>query len=276
MVFISQHAPTIGPLQTYERDHFHFNSKSRQQQQRFVQEQANEYRAKKFGLPPPPISLITQPLDEEFLKNVADWYDNAISIPYERKVRAAYQHLIDETFDQFDFIAADELIVEPFTFDGEPYESSAAMIDDVLTHRHLWFLPTDSAFGEVASENDESLMLEQSPFLRADGIPLLANDVFRIIHDYFGHTQHGFTFGPVGEFRAFIEHATMFSPLACQVLATETLCQNAWVNFGPHLRRADGSIPKRNDADYIPPQDRPFAAQKMVLCPKEFLRVIFL
>jgi hypothetical protein len=50
-------------------------------------------------------------------------------------------------------------------------------------------------------------------------------------------------------------------------VAAETLAQNAWVNFGQHLRRDDGSIPKKGDPDYVPPQDRPFGEQKNFLVP---------
>jgi hypothetical protein len=54
-------------------------------------------------------------------------------------------------------------------------------------------------------------------------------------------------------------------------VAAETLAQNAWVNFGQHLRRDDGSIPKKGDPDYVPPQDRPFGEQKNFLVPPELI-----
>jgi hypothetical protein len=86
-----------------------------------------------------------------------------------------------------------------------------------------------------------------------DGHPLLVNDVFRIVHDFYGHTQHGFQFGPVGEYNAFREHAQMYSDAALPALAAETLAQNAWVNFGPHSG--------------LPVKERPFSDQKAYAFP---------
>ena len=54
-------------------------------------------------------------------------------------------------------------------------------------------------------------------------------------------------------------------------MTTETRGQNSWVNFNQSLRREDGSMPKKGDPDYVRPQDRPFAEQKIGLLPDEFV-----
>jgi hypothetical protein len=100
-------------------------------------------------------------------------------------------------------------------------------------------------------------MLADTGLKTVDGHPLLVNDVFRIVHDYFGHTQHGFQFGPKGEYNAFREHAQMYSDAALPALAAETLAQNAWVNFGPH--------------SHLPVSERPFSDQKAYAFPAELI-----
>jgi len=90
---------------------------------------------------------------------------------------------------------------------------------------------------------------------------LTMNDKLRAVHDLFGHDEGGFQFGPRGEENAWLKHSRMFPPEAIPALTTETKGQNSWVNFGKHVREAEGKIA---------PADRPFAEQKAGLLPKEF------
>jgi hypothetical protein len=64
----------------------------------------------------------------------------------------------------------------------------------------------------------------------------------------------------------------MFSDKAKPALAAETLAQNSWVNYGPHLRKPDGSLPKKGELGYIPPADRKFADQKNIIIPQDVLK----
>lgn len=105
-----------------------------------------------------------------------------------------------------------------------------------------------------------------------NGYTLTYNDVFRAVHDVFGHASGGFGFGPRGEENAWRKHVRMFSPLAARAMTTETRGQNSWVNYGPHLRRPDGYVPKRSDADFIPLDQRPFAKQKTGLLPEHMAK----
>lgn len=152
----------------------------------------------------------------------------------QKAVAKAYKALIDETVAQF--LMMGDIKVEAWRGEGEPYANSRAMLADVQQNGHLWFFLTDAGFGEGADTSGHPLLAKTGLTLD-DGTELLANDVFRIVHDYFGHAQQGFNFGPVGELNAYLEHETMYSEDAVPALAAETLMQNAWVNFGPHLRR---------------------------------------
>jgi len=128
--------------------------------------------------------------------------------------------------------------------------------------------------GQSATTALKHPLLAKTGIKLEDGTELVANDVFRVVHDIFGHGQQGFGFGPVGELNAYREHETMYSPEARPAVAAETAMQNAWVNFGPHLRREDGSLPVRGEPDYVPLADRRFADQKAFIATPEVLKLL--
>jgi hypothetical protein len=200
--------------------------------------------------------------NEAFLRRVADFHDQAVHDPNNTAVKKSYDSLIKQTVKQYK--ALGDLKVETWRGTGEPYKNSTEMLRDVSNNKHLWFLPTDNASGE----GDAALahpMLRDTGLKTVDGHKLVANDVFRIVHDFFGHTQNGFQFGPKGEYNAFREHAQMYSDEAIPALAAETLAQNAWVNFGPHMRDTDGSLKS------VPQAQRPFSEQKAYAFPADIL-----
>jgi len=106
------------------------------------------------------------------------------------------------------------------------------------------------------------------PLAEDAGNGLTYNDKLRAVHDLFGHATNENQFGPAGEERAWREYRQMFSPEAVPALTTETRGQNSWVNFGAHLRDAEGNIPGKGEPGAIHPADRPFAEQKAGLLPE--------
>jgi hypothetical protein len=68
--------------------------------------------------------------------------------------------------------------------------------------------------------------------LTLDGEPLLFNDAFRAVHDYYGHGKQGVGFRASGEENAFRAHSGMFSDDAARAIASETRGQNSWLNYG--------------------------------------------
>lgn len=199
-------------------------------------------------------------LTPELGKQLADFADEALHAPANPDVKASYAALNSQIKQQFDAIQNAGYKLEPWTGAGEPYKSSADMTDDVRNNKHLFFLPTQGNF----SGPESNLMLQPSG---VDGFS--NNDLFRAVHDFFGHAKEGHQFGPKGEFNAWREHAQMFTPEAQGALAAETLGQNAWVNFGKHLRNEAGNIAQRGEPNFIPPAARPFAEQKNFLIPAE-------
>lgn len=117
----------------------------------------------------------------------------------------------------------------------------------------FFLLPDGGKLSEATVDNP---MLRETEF-EVDGNKLLVNDVFRIVHDYFGHIKNGVGFRADGEENAWQSHASMYSPLARRAMTTETRGQNSWVNYGPYgeqNRTASGA-------------ETVFAPQKMGLLP---------
>ncbi|MDY8134331.1 hypothetical protein [Aquimarina sp. 2201CG5-10] len=207
-------------------------------------------------------------MNEEIGKKIADYFDATPHNSNNIYVKAAYEQLSKEVIDQFLFLQESEMKIdfEPFKGDGEPYKNSFEMLMDIHNY-HMYFFKTESGFGE-SIKNEDNMMLRKTGIFIKD-YELLVNDIFRIVHDVFGHASYGYSFGPIGEDLAWMTHSKMFSPLARAAITTETRGQNCWVNFGPHLRNLNGKVYEKNEEKWIPPSQRPFAEQKMILLPKE-------
>lgn len=170
-------------------------------------------------------------------KRLADSFDRMAHAPDDPLVRAAYSAMIEETLAQYQFVKATGLEIE-FIGEGQadPYAASPRMaIQDVIENNHLWVFPTDAGFGGTASADVD---ISGNPLLAPvdewiGDRQLLANDVFRIVHDYFGHIKDGNGFRADGEENAWQSHAAMYTPLARRAMTTETRGQNSWVNYGP-------------------------------------------
>lgn len=172
-------------------------------------------------------------------------------------VRKAYTELKKETIRQFNTLPVK---VEVFTGKGEPYKNSDAMRRDILDNNHLYiYATTPETFGPAGQDFSKHPLLEQTGIKDINGYPMVANDLFRAIHDYFAHGMSQTQFGPKGEEAAWKNHmAATNNPWARWALTMETRGQNSWVNFRPDLDRK------------TPVKDRPFAEQKAALLPVEY------
>lgn len=212
-------------------------------------------------------------LDVDKSKRIADAFEEMRHAPNDPAVRRSYDALAREASDQYQKLLDAGVEFDYWRGRGEPYKNSREMAADVRDNRQLKVLATEGNFGQDAITPEElanNPMLAKTEFKDKDGKPLLVNDVFRAVHDYFGHGSTGTGFGAVGEEGAWAAHARMFSPEARKALTTETRGQNSWVNFGKQLRRPDGTLPQKGDPDWVPPGERAFADQKIGLLPEEF------
>jgi hypothetical protein len=227
------------------------------------------------GINTPEPAPITK-LDENKSKTIADAYEAMQDNPNDPEVQKAYEAMANETVDQYRAMADAGIRLEIWQGKGEPYKNSAEMIADVRDNKHMYIFSTEEGFGETTitdEQREQNALLRDSGFKDVNGRPLLVNDVFRGVHDFFGHTKLGNSFGAVGEENAWNVHSRMYSPLARRAMTTETRGQNSWVNFNGNMRNPDGSIKKKGDAGFIPVEKRPFAEQKMGLLPEEFSNI---
>lgn len=226
---------------------------------------------KKFGIEFYPFAYSGNISKEEGMK-IADIYETLEHLPNNRIVRYAYHQLALEVRNQFEFIIENEKIeFEPYHGLGEPYSDSYDMLTDIHNH-HLYFFKTESGFGE-GLYTESNIMLNKTGIQIGD-YELLINDVFRIVHDIFGHAMNGYGFGPIGEDKAWYTHLKMFSPMAAAALTTETRGQNCWVNFGAHLRDKNNQLYTKESPHYLSPSERPFASQKMNLLPSNISGIV--
>jgi len=195
-------------------------------------------------------------IDPNHSTKLAQAYEGMKHDPAHPQVRRAYDALINETSDQFHHIKSTGLKFSKIKPDMQnPYKNSKDLHEDLKNNNHMWYYPTEQGFGSGDPGKDHPLM-RQTDHKDNEGQFMPANDVFRIVHDYFGHGKEGFGFGAAGEENAWAHHSKMFSPDAQKALTSETRGQNSWVNFGPHG--------KANQAN---PSKTVYAQQKAGLLP---------
>lgn len=202
-------------------------------------------------------------LDPDRAKRIAEAFDVMEHNPHDPQVRKAYDAMIQETLDQYKYLDNQGI---KFTFNEggvDPYAASPAMgYPELRDKGTLSIFPTVEGYGSGVGLTREQVA--QNPLLGDSGIkfgdrPALYNDLFRAVHDAYGHFGPGNPFfRPKGEERAWQHHSTMFGPEGLKALTTETRGQNSWLGFGPfaeHNATAKG-------ADTI------FADQKVGLLPE--------
>jgi hypothetical protein len=163
---------------------------------------------------------------------IADAYVKMKHDPTNPVVREAYEAMVKETKKQYKSIIDAGVKVVRHDGAGEPYSSSKAMLDDLRNNNQLKFLPNDEAFGaEGAAAYKDNIGIQKSGFKLDDGYELTNSEMFRVVHDYFGHGILGNEFGAIGEENATLQHLSLFTDKAAPAVIAQTRGQNSWVNF---------------------------------------------
>lgn len=240
---------------------------------------ADEYMADK-KMSTAPIQKITK-LDKENSKRIAQEFDKMQATPNDPQTKAAYNAMVEETLEQYEKILSKGYKVEINNL--EPYDSSADMISDLRDNKRMKIFSTESGFGDEAitdKQREDNLLLQETKYKDVNGLPLLANDVFRFVHDFFGHAKFGNGFGAIGEENAWNIHARMYSPLARRAMTTETRGQNSWVNFSgvndeafkkrdrARVLRQEGKLEEAKKLTEEVYEEMSFAEQKVGLLPE--------
>lgn len=211
-------------------------------------------------------------VDTKRAERIAAAYDAMRHDPADPKVAKAYKELIDQTRAQYDALVAGGYQFYFFDQSNDPYSNQPGgfgnpynAVRDLRANKRMAVYPTESGFGSGVTDVDVS----NSPLLADTGLqwPLgsptgqlkrvTANDLFRAVHDAFGHSLEGAGFRARGEENAWQAHVRLFTGDAVGAMTSETRGQNSWLNFGPF-----GS---KNQTAKI--EDTTFADQKVGLMP---------
>ena len=199
-------------------------------------------------------------VDETRAKQIADAYEQMKDDPRDPAVREAYQDLIDQTTAQYR--ALDENGYKFWFYDpaDSPYSIPTDALHDLRTNQRMGVFPTEAGYG--SAESAEKLDVDANPMLADTGIQwsygspdgpkkrVLANDLFRAVHDAFGHGLEGSGFRARGEENAWQAHVRLFRGPAVAAITSETRGQNSWVNYGPFAER--NQTASQEDTVYAP------------------------
>lgn len=196
---------------------------------------------------------------------IANAYDALKHEPNNPEVKSAYDAFIRETEQQFEGLTKGGLKIKRIGDNVKPYSSSSELHADLAEKNELRYFPTVSGFGQGSPKDHP--MLRPTRFKDpVTNQTLLANDVFRIVHDVRGHHIGGLSgFGPTGEQRAFLTHSKDYSPLARKALFTETAAQANWVVFSKQFGRLNR----------LNPEKMRFPQQKAGILPRDILEGVF-
>lgn len=187
------------------------------------------------------------PLDRERAARIAQAFEDMRHDPTNPEVRRAYEAMADETLAQYKALK-DQGANYYFNNGTDPYAKSPAMgYPELRDKRSLSIFPTQEGFG---TGEQAAAAIENNPLLKKTGEKFgdkeaTVNDLFRAVHDSFGHFGFGNPFfRDAGEERAWMLHSGMYGPEARKAMTSETRGQNSWLNAGPHAehnRTASGA-----------------------------------
>lgn len=210
---------------------------------------------------------------EAYKREMPDVVKEAGAKNYDELLAASYKQMAKETKEQFDTLP----LSYSFHKNGEGnYASSAEMAKDVHGNGHLYVFQGGDPHDFLHNVDPRTGLNE--------------NEMFRAVHDAYGHAVHGNQFGPKGEEIAWGLHQQMYSPLARLAMTAETRGQNSFVNYTPVNAKLKEYLNELEEARVAARRNRDpekmaeiaklkketndlfqYAPQKAVLLPPEFV-----
>jgi hypothetical protein len=184
-------------------------------------------------------------VNEDRARRLAEAYAAMPHAPQDPRVREAYANLIRQTRAQYDALVADGYkfwFINLEKADNVDYVSTPwNAMRDIRANKRMGVFPTDDGFGSSADFDPANNPLLADTGLRWPSGSLygpvkrvLANDLFRAVHDAFGHGLEGSGFRAQGEENAWQAHVRLFTGSAVGAITSETRGQNSWLNYGPN------------------------------------------
>lgn len=207
-------------------------------------------------------------VDEDRAKAIAQAFDDMEDAPTDPIVQEAYRDLVQQTRAQYDALTSAGYKFTFFDSTTDPYNGNPYnAMRDLRNNKKMAVYGTYDGYGTLddfaADLNDPNrIMLQDSGLRWVDQAGkeqiVTNNDLFRAVHDAFGHGLEGAGFRARGEENAWQAHAKLFRGPALRALTTETRGQNSWLNYGP--------FGAKNRTAKL--EDTVFADQKMGLMPE--------
>lgn len=199
--------------------------------------EAAETYMRQSGRPYVPVQNYV-PVDVPRAERIAQEFERMPHAPADPAVMRSYDALARETRDQYETLKKLGVKFEPIPSGmPDPYAATPRLAaKDFLENKHLYYFPTEQGFGtgaQAAAARAGNPMLAPSG-IKIEGKEVPFNDLFRIVHDAYGHFKEGVGFRAAGEENAWRSHGRMYSPEALPAMTAETRGQNSWVNYGPY------------------------------------------
>ena len=205
-------------------------------------------------------------VDPKLGERLAQAYDEMEHNPKNPRVKNAYRQLIEQTKKQYQALIDAGYEFSFFDSKSDPYDGNPYnAMRDLRQNKKMAVYGTYDGYG---TKNITEAEVENNPMLEDTGLrwkdqqgvehPVLFNDLFRAVHDAFGHGLEGSGFRARGEENAWQAHVRLFTGDAIAAITSETRGQNSWVNFGKY-----GEKNRSAKAE-----DTIFAPQKIGLMPE--------
>lgn len=182
----------------------------------------------------------TPELTPEFWNRVSSEYSSAVHEPE----NPAWKSFVTDTFVQYHRLVRAGW--KFFLVDEIPYESSSAMFEDCK----LRVLKVYTG-GKLVWDNPIAQLTTAKFAYRGQFVPATVNELFRTVHDVYGHWGNGSLPVPFetldGEVSAYLRHKREYSPESMPALYSETIGQLAFhqVTGGFVDRQENKIIPVR-------------------------------
>jgi GNAT superfamily N-acetyltransferase len=181
-------------------------------------------------------------LDVDRAQRIAAAFDAMQHAPQDPAVRDAYEDLKRQTQAQYDALVAAGYSFTFYDGDTDPYAGNPMnAMRDLRNNKNMAVYGTYSGYGTAGvtdGDRADNPMLEDTGLQWPDqnGVlqPVTSNDLFRAVHDAFGHGLEGAGFRARGEENAWQAHQRLYTGPALAAATTELRGQNSWLNYGPY------------------------------------------
>ena len=181
-------------------------------------------------------------VDPERAARIANAYEAMPHAPQDPKVKRAFANLLRQTRAQYDALIEAGYQFTFFDSGSDPYQGNPwNAMRDLRQNKRMAVYGTYDGYG---TEGITAKAVDDNPMLSDTGLQwkdqggqlreVTANDLFRAVHDAFGHGLEGAGFRADGEENAWQAHARLFTGSAVAAITSETRGQNSWLNYGPY------------------------------------------